>query len=144
MSESLDCLEAVRRYPGMYFGAVDQSGLHNMLWYVIGHRLDAYLAGTLTRLIVRLEADGGVTVSDNDHGLVSDPIHGESSFEAALTAYQSRSEHERRPRAAVEWSGGLLCAVNALSSRLVVDLRRENSLRRLEYESLCVKLKTGL
>ncbi len=143
MSESLDCLEGARRRPGMYIGSVDQNGWHAMLWYVIGYRLDAYLAGTLTRLIVRLEAGGGVTVGDNDHGLMSDPLHGESSFEDTLTTSQRRGAHERHPRAAVDWSGQLLCAVNALSSRLVVDLRGENSFRHLEYERGVLRVVTS-
>lgn len=64
-------LEAVRRRPGMYVGDVhDGSGLHHLLWEVVGNVVDLYLARRVSALRVAI-ADGAVEIEDDGPGLAT-------------------------------------------------------------------------
>ncbi|GAA0324896.1 hypothetical protein GCM10010302_75050 [Streptomyces polychromogenes] len=127
--------EAIRKRPGMYIGSAGERGLHQMVYEVVGHALDEHLAGHADSVDVTITAEGGIRVSDNGRGLPveMDDSTGKSALERELTELSFKSE----PRVGYRVAGGLsglgLCVVNALSSRLTVEVHRDGHRWTQEY-----------
>ncbi|MGH8875059.1 MAG: ATP-binding protein, partial [Acidimicrobiia bacterium] len=124
----LEGLEAVRRRPSMYIGSTGPRGLHHLVWEVVDNSVDEAMAGHCTRIEVTLGADGSVRVSDNGRGIPVDR-HSKTKEPALTTVLTTLHAGGKFEQGAYTVSGGLhgvgVSAVNALSSRLDVEVRRE-------------------
>ena len=120
-------LDAVRKLPGMYIGSTDERGLHHLVWEVVANSVDEAMGGHGTSIAVRLLPDGGVEVADEGRGIpVAEHRSGRPAIDVVLTSLHAGGKFKK---GAYPVSGGLhgvgISVVNALSTRLEVDVRRD-------------------
>ena len=134
----LEGLEPVRRRPGMYIGGTDEKALHHLFAEVIDNAMDEALAGHASFIEVELGADGFLTVTDNGRGIPVDPhpkFPKKSALEVIMCTLHSGGKFDSK---VYETSGGLhgvgVSVVNALSSRLEVEVARSQKLYRMSFE----------
>ncbi len=135
----LEGLEPVRQRPGMYIGGTGKDGYHHLMWEVVDNSIDEVINKHATKVEVTLHKDGkSATVEDNGRGIPVDvmPKFKKSAVEVIFTTLHSGAKFDRGKSYAV--SGGLhgvgAAVVNALSSELVVTVKRDGERYEITFE----------
>ncbi|GAA2337966.1 DNA topoisomerase IV subunit B [Dactylosporangium salmoneum] len=133
----LEGLDAVRKRPGMYIGSTDSRGVAHLFNEIVDNCTDEGIAGHATRVEVTLHADGSVQVDDDGRGIPVD-VHaktGMSGVELVLTRLHAGGKFGG---SGYKTSGGLhgvgASAVNALSTRYEVTVRRDGKVHHMSFQ----------
>jgi DNA gyrase subunit B len=132
----LEGLEPVRLRPGMYIGSTGARGLHHLVYEVVDNSVDEALAGRNDRVEVTLHPDNSVTVRDHGSGIPVD-VMSEQGLPALTVVLTKLHAGGKFGGEGYKVSGGLhgvgVSVVNALSERLVAEVRRGGKVYRQEF-----------
>ncbi len=137
-------LDPVRRRPGMYIGNTASQGLHHLIWEAVDNAIDEAMAGFCTDIEIKLLPKGRVSVSDNGRGIPVDThkATGKSALETVMTTLHAGGKFGGD---GYKVSGGLhgvgISVVNALSSHLRSEIKRDGKLYFQEYKKGIVACK---
>ena len=135
--EVLEGLEPVRHRPGMYIGGTDERAYHHLAAEILDNSMDEAVAGHASRIEFYLEAADRLVIRDNGRGIPVDPhpkFPEKSALEVIMSTLHAGGKFSGK---AYETSGGLhgvgASVVNALSSRMVVEVARDKQLFRQSF-----------
>ncbi len=140
----LEGLEGVRKRPAMYIGSTGKDGLHHLIYEAVDNSVDEALAGYCNEIRIIIHKAGSVTIEDNGRGIPVD-IHPQLKIPAVQVALTKLHAGGKFDKKSYMISGGLhgvgISCVNALSKKLIVEIKRDGNVYQQEYSRGKAKTK---
>ena len=133
----LEGLEPVRKRPGMYIGGTSAEGLHHLIWEVVNNSVDEAMAGYCKNVSIKFLPDDVIEITDDGRGIPVEkhPQTKKSTLETVLTVLHAGGKFGGN---GYKISGGLhgvgVSVVNALSTWLKAEVRRDGKIYSMEFE----------
>ncbi len=127
----------IRQHPGVYIGELGVKGIHHLVYELVSNSVDEALAGFCNEVLVRINADGSVTVADNGRGIPVEehPKEKVSTLQVVMTIVGAGGKFRK---GSYKVSAGLhgmgAKAVTALSEWSEAVVQRNGRMYRQEYE----------
>ncbi|MED7818786.1 MULTISPECIES: DNA topoisomerase IV subunit B [unclassified Francisella] len=132
--EVLTGLDPVKKRPGMY---TNTENPNHLIQEIVDNSVDEVLAGFANKIDITLYQDNSIEISDNGRGMPVDihPEHKMSGIELIMTKLHSGGKFSNKN---YTHSGGLhgvgVSVVNALSSRLEAEIKRDGQIYNIVFE----------
>src|SRR4051794_27439168 len=135
----LDDVEHVRTRPGMYIGGYNARGLHHLVYEIVDNSIDEALAGYCKSIVVKINADGSCTVTDDGRGIPVGihPTEGIPTVEVVFATLGAGGKFEHNDGSAYKTSGGLhgvgASVVNFVSEWMEIEVSRDGAVHHMEF-----------
>ncbi|HEY1922809.1 MAG TPA: DNA gyrase subunit B, partial [Tepidisphaeraceae bacterium] len=139
MIRVLNDVEHVRTRPGMYIGGNNIKGLHHLVYEIVDNSIDEALAGFAKNVLIKINADGSVTVSDDGRGIPvgAHPTEKIPAVEVVFATLGAGGKFDHKDGSPYATSGGLhgvgASVVNFLSEWLEVEVSREGKVHQMTF-----------